>query len=253
MMKSLGSGFVVTILLFASAAGLGAQALHNTITFDNQSDEPALVKLVGPTAQTVDVPHGEKRMVTVAAGEYYLLARYGADPSHYTYARGNPFTVEETTTQSSVITMTLHKVIGGNYPSHAASREEFAQAPMPAPKTPPNQPAPKIVVTGTLVRGDGAPVAGKVVYLFQLRSNRPALDIREGKLANPAGETEATGQFVIKADRSYVPAGQEMTVGARNPLGEITILWSRQYGAKLILSFDEATREFDVGRVSMER
>lgn len=97
-MKSLGSGFVVAILLLACAANLEAQALRNTITFDNQSGEPALVKLVGPTAQAIDVPNGEKRTVTVAAGEYSLLARYGADPKRYTYSRGNPFKVEETTT-----------------------------------------------------------------------------------------------------------------------------------------------------------
>src|SRR2546422_10305944 len=112
MMKSLGSGFVVAILLLICAAGLMAQ-VRSTIAFDNQSGGSALVKLVGPTAQAVEVPHGEKRMVTVAAGEYYLLARYGADSRRYTYSRGNLFKVEETTTQSAVITITLHKVVGG--------------------------------------------------------------------------------------------------------------------------------------------
>lgn len=124
-MKSLGREFIVAILLLANTAGLGAQALRNTITFDNQSGEFSLVKLVGPTAQTVEVPSGEKRTVAVAAGEYYLLARYGADPRRYTYSRGESFKVEETATQYSALTITLHKVIGGNYPARPASAEEF--------------------------------------------------------------------------------------------------------------------------------
>jgi len=151
-MKSLGAGFVVAILFLASTASLGAQALRSTITFDNQSGEPALVKLVGPTAQTVEVPNREQRAVAVAAGGYYLLARYGADPRHYTYSRGDPFKVEETTTQSAVITITLHKVVGGNYPSRSASREEFDQASRPTLKIPPDQPATAAVTGKALER-----------------------------------------------------------------------------------------------------
>lgn len=127
-MRSLSSGFAVTILLLFSAVGFAAQALRGSITFDNQSGEPALVKLVGPTTQAVEVPNGEKRTVNVAAGEYYLLARYGADPKRYIYSRGDPFKVEETATRYSVITITLHKVVGGNYPTHPTSAEEFDRA-----------------------------------------------------------------------------------------------------------------------------
>lgn len=42
-MKSLATRVLVIILFLASAAGLGAQTLRNTITSDNQSGKPALV------------------------------------------------------------------------------------------------------------------------------------------------------------------------------------------------------------------
>lgn len=119
---------IVATLLLIGLTGIQAQSLHGTITFDNQSGEPALVKLIGPTGHVVEVPHGQTRTVNVAPGEYYLLARYGTDSSRYTYSRGNPFKVEETGTQYSVLTITLHKVVGGNYPTRTTSREEFDKA-----------------------------------------------------------------------------------------------------------------------------
>lgn len=102
-----------------------AQELKNTITFENQSGEYVLVKLVGPTAQSLEVPNGETRTVNVAAGEYSILARYGSTPDQYTYTKGDPFMVTKTTTQYSAMTITLHKVVGGNYPAHPTSQEEF--------------------------------------------------------------------------------------------------------------------------------
>jgi len=119
-------------LCFPSA---DAQTARSTITFENRSGEPALVKLVGPTAQTIEVPQGESRTINAAAGEYYILVRYGDNPGQYTYTRGEPFTVQESTIQYSVLTITLHKVIGGNYGTRPSSAEEFDKAPGAQRKT----------------------------------------------------------------------------------------------------------------------
>lgn len=100
----------------------------NTVTFDNQSGEYSTVKLVGPTTRMVDVPHGQKRTVNVAAGEYYILVRYGSKPDQYSYSKGDPFTVQQTATQYSCITITLHPVVNGNYRTRSSSREEFDKA-----------------------------------------------------------------------------------------------------------------------------
>ena len=105
-----------------------AQNYLNTVTFDNQSGEYGAVKLVGPTTRMVDVPHGQKRTVNVAAGEYYILVRYGSKPDQYSYAKGDPFTVHQTATQYSCITITLHPVVDGNYRTRSSSREEFNKA-----------------------------------------------------------------------------------------------------------------------------
>ena len=104
---------------------VNAQNNPNTIAFDNQSGEHAIVKLIGPTKQTVEVPSGQSRRVNAATGEYYILTRYGSKPDEYKYAKGDPFTVTQTETQYSTISITLHKVIGGNYPTHPTSGEEF--------------------------------------------------------------------------------------------------------------------------------
>lgn len=101
-----------------------AQNYLNTVTFDNQSEEYGAVKLAGPTARMVDIPHGQKRTVNVAAGEYYILVRYGSKPDQYLYSKGDPFHPFI----YSHSTITLHKVVGGNYHVRPSSREEFDKA-----------------------------------------------------------------------------------------------------------------------------
>lgn len=64
--------FFVMLVLGASPPSVHAQDNPNTITFDNKSGEPALVKLIGPTGQTVEVPNGESQTVNTGAGEYYI-------------------------------------------------------------------------------------------------------------------------------------------------------------------------------------
>ena len=121
--------FVVILVLLLgfspSPPSIHAQDNPNTITFDNKSGESALVKLIGPTGQTVEVPNGESRTVNSAAGEYYMLTRYGSTPKQYKYSRGDPFTVDQTESEYSIITITLHPVIGGNYATHPISSKEF--------------------------------------------------------------------------------------------------------------------------------
>jgi hypothetical protein len=122
------AAIILAAVNIASAAPIPdekAENYLNTVTFDNQSGEYGVVKLVGPTAKTVDIPHGQKRTVNVAAGEYYILVRYGSKPERYSYSKGDPFTVHQTATQYSCITITLHPVVNGNYRTRSSSREEF--------------------------------------------------------------------------------------------------------------------------------
>jgi len=102
-----------------------AQTAPNTITFENQSGEFAIVKLMGPTKVAVEVPNGQEQTVHVEAGNYYLLGRYGTRPEEYTYTKGAPFKVTQPTGQYSAITITLHKVVQGNYHAKPVSGNEF--------------------------------------------------------------------------------------------------------------------------------
>ncbi len=105
-------------------ASLYAQG-PNSITFINRSGDNAVVRLSGPSGQEIQVPTGSSRTVHVSAGPYRMLVRYGDTPSDYTYSEGEPFRVVQTENQYSEISITLHKVEGGNYSSHPISRAEF--------------------------------------------------------------------------------------------------------------------------------
>ena len=114
---------VAAVIAITLSAALSAQA-QNTVTFDNQSGEPALVKLIGPTSKEVEVPIGTKESVGTSAGRYIIKVRYGT-AGKYRYSKGEEFDVKETASTRSSITITLHKVVAGNYESAPISREQF--------------------------------------------------------------------------------------------------------------------------------
>jgi hypothetical protein len=118
-MKRLVTASVCIVL----ACRLSARA-QNMVVFDNQSGEPALVKVVGPTSAQVEVPNGAKQGVEAASGHYTIKVRYGVK-GKYHYAKGDDFEVTETPTTRSETTITLHKVVGGNYGSRPISEKEF--------------------------------------------------------------------------------------------------------------------------------
>ena len=61
-------------------------------------------------------------------GRYHIVTRYGVHPKSYTYSKGRHFQVTQTATRYSIITITLHKVVDGNYQTEAVSAAEFDQA-----------------------------------------------------------------------------------------------------------------------------
>ena len=109
--------------LFAIISALDACAA-NSVIFDNQSGNPAIVKLVGPTSTSVSVQNGKTETVQASAGHYYIKVRYGTS-GNYVYGKGEDFDVTETATSSSEITITLHKVLNGNYRTRPMTETEF--------------------------------------------------------------------------------------------------------------------------------
>lgn len=112
-----------TLLAAALLIPLAIQAA-STVTFDNKSGEPALVKLIGPTASSVSVENSKKESVSVTPGHYFIKVRYGV-PAAYYYSKGDEFDVTETATSASDISITLHKVVAGNYGSKTITQGEF--------------------------------------------------------------------------------------------------------------------------------
>ena len=120
------------VALFAMLSAMTVSGA-NSITFDNKSEKPALVKLVGPTTASVSVENGKTETVSADAGHYYIKVRYGT-PGTYVYSKGDEFDVTETATSSSKITITLHKVVDGNYGARPISENEFGAEEKKAPE-----------------------------------------------------------------------------------------------------------------------
>lgn len=118
---------VLSVLFYLLLPSADGQNYRNTITFLNQSGENALVKVVGPIRGQVVVNNGGQTSVRVPGGEYFILARYCDANNRCSYSRGDSFVVEETPTQYSQISITLHPVVNGNYGSRPASAAEFAE------------------------------------------------------------------------------------------------------------------------------
>jgi hypothetical protein len=120
------SGIAACARVFAllGLAGCARPAQLNKLTFDNQSGADALVKTVGATRGAVPVVNSSRASIQVASGKYYILVRYGG-AGHYTYSRGREFFVEGGATSYSEVTITLHKVVNGNYVTAPATQAEF--------------------------------------------------------------------------------------------------------------------------------
>lgn len=114
---------VVGLVMVACAASLSAFG-QSKVVFDNQSGTPALVTLIGPTKTEVEVPNGAKAGVDAAAGRYTIKIRYGT-PDNYRYTKGEEFEVTGTGRTRPETTITLHKVVAGNYETHPISETDF--------------------------------------------------------------------------------------------------------------------------------
>lgn len=119
-MKKVVAWSLVIVLAYSVSA-----FAQNKVIFDNQSGEPALVKLIGPTQTEVEVPNGGKVGTDAAAGRYVIKVRYGT-PGNYRYNKGDEFPVTEKAAARSETTITLHKVVAGNYDTQPISETDFA-------------------------------------------------------------------------------------------------------------------------------
>jgi hypothetical protein len=119
------------ILILLALGGMSAHARIgiapglNTITFDNRSGKDALIKLVGPSGQTVTVPNGEFKTVNVAEGQYSILLRFGSSPTEYSYLQGDPFTLSASASEHSAMKIALHALNRGNYATRAITASLF--------------------------------------------------------------------------------------------------------------------------------
>ena len=120
---------MLTVLAALAAATLAPLLASErpSITFQNRSGDDAVVRLAGPTSALVTVVDSTSRTVDIAGGTYRMYVRYGS-PGKYRYTKGKSFTVYEGSEGVDRITITLHKVVGGNYSTSPSSAAEFGAA-----------------------------------------------------------------------------------------------------------------------------
>jgi hypothetical protein len=93
----------------------------SVISLQNQAGTDATVRLLGPSAQVLTVMDGQTFGARVAAGDYYVLVRYGKDPKEYLFEKAGPISVTEPSGMHSVIHVTLQRPAADN----PKAREEF--------------------------------------------------------------------------------------------------------------------------------
>ena len=122
-------GNMATVLAAFAVAALAPLLAGErpSITFQNRSGDDAVVRLAGPTSTLVTVVDSTSRTVDLAGGTYRMFVRYGS-AGKYRYTKGKSFTVYEGSDGVDRITITLHKVVGGNYSTSPSSAAEFAAA-----------------------------------------------------------------------------------------------------------------------------
>jgi len=80
-----------------------------TITIKNESSEPVLAKLRGPSPGVLSIPAGGSRTVNGSGGNYLAFFRYTSG-GRYSYTKVGPFEIFETDSEVSEITIVLHTV-----------------------------------------------------------------------------------------------------------------------------------------------
>jgi|SRR5215831_9544228 len=112
------------VLLLILALPMAATAESPKLIIVNQANDPATVRVIGPTAGYIEVPASASRAISISGGEYRLKIRYCAIHNRCHYSMTDIFYVTETTNTVSQVTVTLHSS-GGNLNERAISESDF--------------------------------------------------------------------------------------------------------------------------------
>jgi hypothetical protein len=116
----------VNITLLLLSLGVAAMAQNTpTLTVINQASDSASVRVVGPTAGYLQVASGMSHTVAVSGGTYHLKVRYCDSRGHCHYSKTDSFTVTQTASSVSQISVTL-RAAGGNLNEENISESEFS-------------------------------------------------------------------------------------------------------------------------------
>jgi hypothetical protein len=118
MKRSIWASIIFVVLTVAASARNSP-----TLTIVNLAEDHATVRVLGPTAGSVEIDSSASRTVAVSGGEYRLKIRY-CNPNGCQYTVSDAFIVTESAYAVSRITVTLHSA-GGNLNERSISEAEF--------------------------------------------------------------------------------------------------------------------------------
>jgi hypothetical protein len=119
---------IVSVLLALFGIAIAAAVQNSpTLTIINQAQDPANVRVLGPTAGYLSISSGSSRTLNVSGGEYRLKIQYCDSRGNCHYSATDRFSVTQTSSAVSRITVTLHST-GGNLNERGISESEFNSA-----------------------------------------------------------------------------------------------------------------------------
>jgi WD40 repeat protein len=193
------AGLKITSFLPPELTKPTAKTTENSVSLENPSSLAVAVKLVGPSAQAVNIPSGKTSVLRAVAGEYSILMRYGSGPDDYRFAKGGPFKVVETDTQHSVVKIALPKLP----PDSPGARSEFEAAVVDVIRSP-SPSAPRFQL-GYVLTGAG----GGEVFTVSFSKNG-------GSLVSTSYENPANDVWENAVRIWDVSTGREITTFRKN-------------------------------------
>jgi hypothetical protein len=109
-----------------------------------------------------------------------------------------------------------------------------------------------IRISGVLVTGDGKPVEGEEVRVFEgdadsfkLKTKPFADDPKFSEIVNPTGKSDTRGKFSIEFERQFFGPARSLVV-----LSGFTPTQHRQTGKRVVITMDETTKDIELGEIT---
>lgn len=209
-----------------------------TVTLQNNSGTPTLVKLIGPDRVLLHLLPGRERKWKVTPGHYHIKTRSG-EPDGYSFAAHQVFVVGP----SSNVVVELQAVGQRSSDWRRISETDFIGV---SPRS--------ALITGRIVDDEGKPIPSRSLLLLPWKDGKTMYKVNNFSiLLNPGFliEEEHGGRFYLALDLDTFADFDEFVIECSH--GVRRGLLKTEEGALLVLRFPkELKKPFDLGDVTLK-